>query len=350
MEAVDKKINQIIKRKPKPSGRKEQRVELLRRNEIFSNQFDQISRIAGKEFFKVKGFAEEKLSELLQDKKLLKLDYPKVKIKQEPMFSHIDRMFVKGYSPDGITSDNYVLYIDGTLDEKGASSDFLNLNVVFSSDPTDKEITVQNRLEVLNGYKSLWEAFCYRWHIDANWDGNLDHLSRFQIPFIAIGYDENNKTLPIIIRINSWTTQKDVRDNWNKVKSIQEKIFHKEKESSNIYRDLCWYDLHQLGLKYREIAKIWINKNPEEIDHHVATQYIKENKDTLGDISPEDLLVGIRSNDPQFKDEIENFELFKREYTMGESGRGRKISSPFSELIRISIKNLKKKIQRSDKF
>lgn len=350
MEAVDNKINKIIKRNLKSFSRKEQRAELFRRNKIFLSQFDLFSKKVGKDFFKVKNIAEEKLSEESQDNKLLNLDYPKVKKKFVPFFFNDEEDITQEFSSSGIDPDKYDLYLDSTYDESDPFTEIFNLELVTFSDPTDKEITIQDRLAVLHGYKDLWKAFCYGWHINPEWDGNFDHLSRFQRPFIEIGYDKSGKSQSISIRINSWTTLEDLRKKWHEVIKIQENIFHKEKESFIFSRNLFWYDLRQSGLTYREIAKIWVKKYPEKIDYFIATKYLKENKEILGDISPIDLLKRIRSNNPRFKDESESFEQFKREYIFGETVFGRKISSPFSDLIRMSIKNFEKKINRLDKF
>lgn len=350
---MDNKIKKSIKINLKSFNRKEQRAELFRWNKIFSSKFKRVLRVVDKDiFFKVKNIAEEELSEVSQDNKLLKLDYPKVKKEcgYTPVFINDEENGAEEDPDDGIDHENYDRYIDSTLDESDPLSFLLNLNLITTSDPDDKEITVRDRLAVLQRYKSLWKAFCSSWHIDPEWDGNLDHLSRFQRPFIEISYDKNDISRSISIRINSWTTLEDVRKKWHEVNKIQEENFHKEKESFKFSRDLCWYNLRQSGLKYREIVEIWAKNYPKEIDYFVATKYIKEYKETLGDISPEDLLKGIRTNDPQFKDEIENFEMCKREYTLGETELGKKISSPFSDLIRMSIKNFEKKINRLDKF
>ncbi len=350
---MDNKINKIIKINSRSFSRKEQRAELFRWNEIFLSKFNRVLRVVDKDiFFKVKNIPEEKLSEESQDNKLLKLDYPKVKKEHEytSVFINDEENGAEEEPDDGIDHKNYDRYIDSTLDESDPLSFLLNLNLITTSDPTDKEITVRDRLAVLQRNKSLWKAFCISWYIDPEWDGNFDHLSKFQRPFIEIGYDKNDKSRSISIRINSWTTLEDLSKKWHEVTKIQEEIFHKEKESSKFSRDLCWYNLRDLGLKYKEIVEIWAKKYPKEIDCLVATKYIKENKETLGDISPEDLLKRIRSNDPRLKDEIENFELFKREYIFGETVLGRKISSPYAELIRMSIKNFEKRIKRLDKF
>lgn len=350
---MDNKINKIIKINLRSFSRKEQRAELFRWNDIFSSKFKRVLRVVDKDiFFKVKNIAEEELSEVSQDNKLLKLDYPKVKKEDEYTQIFLDDEENRAEEDEdyGIDHENYERYIDSTLDDSDPLSFLLNLNLITTSDPADKEITVRDRLAVLQRYKSLWKAFCSSWHIDPEWDGNLDHLSRFQRPFIEISYDKNDISRSIGIRINSWTTLEDVRKKWHEVKKIQENIFHKEKESSKFSRDLCWYNLHRLELSSREIIEIWTKKYPEEIDYLVATKYIKENKDTLGDISPKDLLKRIRSNNPQLKDESESFEQFKREYIFGETVLGTKISSIYAESIRMSIKNFKKRIKRLDKF
>lgn len=342
------KINKSIKRNRQPFGRKEQRAELLRRNEIFLRQFKQILGIVGKEFFKVKNISEAKLLEESSNNKLLELNYPKVKKKVEPFFYDEEETGEQGFSSTKIAPDKYDQYIESTIDESDPLSFLLDPNLVTTSDPSDKEITIRDRLAVLHGYKNLWETFCDRWHIDVNWDGKLGHLSRFQRPYIQIAYNENNKIFPIIIRISSWTTQKDLRKNWKGVKGIQEKIFHKEKKSSNFSRDLYWYDLYKKGKTTRDILELWADKCPEDIDKLVAQAFIKNFKNkykTLIGISISNFLEKLKSDDPDMKDIKEDYKSEKELYVTGGTGLG-KISSRFQDLIKSTIKNFELKINR----
>jgi hypothetical protein len=76
---LDKEILKRIQDSRIDFDKKEQRTELLKRNERFLNELNGIKDRLGQKFFKVRNISNKTIRQISDDNPLLKMDYPKLK-------------------------------------------------------------------------------------------------------------------------------------------------------------------------------------------------------------------------------------------------------------------------------
>lgn len=211
-----------------------------------------------------------------------------------------------------------------------------------------------------------WSSFCARWHISYAWDRKINSLNKFIEKTVAIVDDIDFETYEgmLYLRIDAWTNLEDIRAIWPEIEKMQKKYFVlKAEKRINFGRDLCWYDLHiKYKLSHREIAKLWEEKYPEDIDLLVIKR-IKQISETMRDIkeyiNKEQLkeLEGRELDDQELLREIKAGKLAKayrayfddeREYyATGKTSRG-KLMPPFVEMIKQAVIRIQKYINNID--
>ncbi len=211
-----------------------------------------------------------------------------------------------------------------------------------------------------------WFSFCDRWHISYDWDRKINSLNKFIGKTVAIVDDIDTETYEgmLYLRIDAWTTLEDIHAIWPEIEKRQKKYFVlKAEKRINFGRDLCWYDLHKkYKLSHREIAKLWEEKYPEDIDLLVIKR-IKQISETMRDIKEyikkEQLkeLEGRELDDQELLREIKAGKLAKayrayfddeREfYATGKTSRG-KLMPPFVEMIKQAVIRIQKYINNID--
>lgn len=338
---MDKEILRRIEESKRDYDKNHQRAELLKRNKMFSNEFEGISKRFGNEFFKVKNLSYNKLSKISYDNILLKLDYPKIKFLVPSSI----------YKKKGGAEEYFKIKIQGDLKDSGdvqglniEEDSFFqkkNLDLIYEKKTRkiDKIIKYKNR--VLERYKKEWEEFCHRWGIDPKWNGNLSRLSKCLRSLVGIWVMDYGYQKPIAIIIGPWTTLEDIKNNWKDIEKLQKEICFKEEQSSNFNRDLCWYDLkREFKLSYSKIAKLWIENCPEDIDLLVIKRIRRKEKVELGDEVALELLDEIKS-DSSLKELKHQFEMEKDDYIRG-------YYSPFMDTIKKSIKRMESRLKKYD--
>jgi len=314
---MDRKILKRIDNSKKAYKKKSQRAELLKRNKKFFEEYEDIIKWFpdAEKFFKVKKINYRNLRKVSKNNPLIKLRYTKYKHKHwiEKENEALNSVLEKG----PIKVDN------------------------FTFDPLDWEIT--SRALIFDEHLEKWKQFCERWYIDFNWDGNIKTINEFHYNSVEIYVNENNSSRTrdysekekwaFFIRFNEWTTIEDIRASWKYIDKIQKNILGKQEKRPNFGRDLCWYDLKvKYGLSPSQIAKIWIEKFPENIDV-LALRRLKKDEETLQS-KDEKNLMEIVKKDPDYKKDFE----FEREHYM----KGK--YPTFYEIIKKAIKRMEEQI------
>lgn len=235
---MDQKIKELIERSKEDFDRDTQRYQLLIRNRSFLKELEETKKeLGGDIFFKVRAIDPmEIMSDLSEKNILLVNDYPK-----HPPLKTVGGVYVKNL---------------------GSAFDINKKLKIFTDD-----------------YMPLWQTFCERWHILAEWDGNLNSLrGNLKGPVeLEIVKDKKKGVSAIIIKIDNWTILDDIREIWSEIEKYQNEIWKKEEKRTNFARDLCWYDLSKRqGLKLSDIVGIWIDSFPDEIDLLVIRRIKKE--------------------------------------------------------------------------
>jgi len=168
-------------------------------------------------------------------------------------------------------------------------------NLEISIDQAHEELT--KNTETIEQYMK----FLRKWHISSNWDGEINSLSKFIKDTPIIIYDafsacestihlREQEPLPdesefdyLYLKIDAWTSLEDIKKIWPRIQDLQKKIFDfKAEQKTNFGRDLCWYDLKkQHKLSYGQIAKLWINYCPGDIDSIRIKSFKKENEEEI---------------------------------------------------------------------
>lgn len=196
---------------------------------------------------------------------------------------------------------------------------------------------LKHKRNTLETFKEYWDELCLRWGIEERWNGRLSRLSKEIRHLIEIWVMEENEQLPISIAVGPWTTLDDVRNKWKEVEKIQKEISYKMGKSVTFSRDLCWYDLRKKHkLSYGNIAKIWIENFPEEIELMAIKKIIKDDKSLKG-ADAQELLMEIKTNDPNIEELIEKFNKTREVYAQP-------YYSPLVEIIKKSIARMESKI------
>lgn len=310
---MDQKIKELIEKSMEDFDRDTQRYELLLRNKNFSKELkDTKKKLGGDIFFKVRDIRFfEIMSDLSKKNILLIHDYPKNPI------------------------------------DKSVKSHPINSMPTFA---------ITQKLKILQEeYIPLWETFCKRWHISSEWDGNMSSLRGNLKGPVELQIVENKEkgVSAIIIKIDNWTIRDDIHEIWGEVEKYQNEIWKKEEKRTNFARDLCWYDLSKkYGLKLTEIAKIWIDKFPDEIDILVIRRIKKEidKEDFKGrDLTYEELLHAVKSGflAEKYRDyfmEIRNFYITGK--STSRKSIKRKFNIPFVDVIRHAIPRMQEQINQ----
>jgi hypothetical protein len=205
---------------------------------------------------------------------------------------------------------------------------------------------------------ATWSCFCELWGIQEKWNGKIDTLSLFQISPVVLYHpgERIEKITPILIGINEWTTIEDIRAVWEKVEKLQNDIWGKRTIRANFSRDLCWYDLNnECNLKASEIAKLWNEKFPEDIDKLVLRNFRKRIlvEDLRGRVLDDMNSVKEIRDGYLSKKYKADFEEERNDYITGElkTERGiRKIPSPFVDVIKKATKRMEKEIKKLDTY
>jgi len=306
---MEKAVFKILNAYKEPWDRNTQRAELLKRNANFLKELENVKEeLGGDLFFKVRNIS---FNEIMMDKTreniLLKNDYPK-----NPIYR---------------------------LDKKCWEKLRIGQDII-------KRYTILER-----EYKPKWKEFCIRWHIEPKWNGNISSLKKFMRPPLLLHRVEDNKRgiSTIILTIDNWTINKDIRDAWHEVEKYQNIIWKKQEKRTNFMRDLCWYDLSEkCGMKPKQIAELWVQKFPEEIDLFVVRRMKKEIEK-----EKKEKLKGRVLTDSQWLNEIKfgflsndyNFQLDWNSYALGKEGKG-KFTPPFIYTIKKAIKRMKEQIKQ----
>lgn len=210
-----------------------------------------------------------------------------------------------------------------------------------------------------------WSPFCKYWDIDIYWTGKLESLEEFLWHRIRIIYFPRPKKAEkgyLAIDLDAETTLKDIRAIWSKIDEYQKEwLGRKVKKKTNFGRDLCWYDLYKFGLSYKEIAELWAEKFPENIDLIVIRRLKRDEismKEIREDINKDDELKALRSRqlkDREFLFEIRNgilakkfkyiFDNEKDYYLKGKASHGGGWP-PFIDVIRRAIERMEKYISQ----
>lgn len=168
-------------------------------------------------------------------------------------------------------------------------------NLEISIDQAHEELT--RNTETVRQYM----RFLRKWHISSNWDGEIDSLSKFIKDTPIIIYDALSaceSTIPsreleplpdesefnyLYLKIDAWTSLDDIKKIWPRIQDLKKKIFDfKAEQKSNFGRDLYWYDLKkQHKLSYGQIAKLWSNHCPGDIDSILIKSFKKENEEEI---------------------------------------------------------------------
>lgn len=322
---------ELISSYKKVSDKTVQRSELLKRNPLFINELEGFIKRVGTTFFQVKDIDRLELEKETKGNILLRLNYPNVeyvkdlKSKQRP--ERLDRYWTE------LTNQDYAFHSPG----KSVRDD------------------IMNKTQVLSNYRSKWEEFCERWHIEPEWSGNADELKRFARQNVEIfqDWDHNIQKHSILISINEWTTLDDIRSKWDEIEQHQNSLWGKKERRPNFARDLIWFDLATKHKKKpSEIAKIWDANYPHDVDLLVLRRYRKDInvKDLGGKIWEDfDLLKEIKSGQLQNKYKV----LFEDErfyYITGKIKKGSKhisTMSPFVDVIKKAIKRMAEQISES---
>lgn len=202
--------------------------------------------------------------------------------------------------------------------------------------------------ELLKRNVEFWTLFCRRWNIMPEWDGDLKSLGKSMEPPVEFYWIEGKKDVApaLLMRINNWTTLRDLKAVWGQVEEFQNQVWKKQEKRTNFARDLLWYDLSKKhGFKTREIAKLWEELHPEEIDLLVVSEFRKK-------IAKEDferrsldgnqLLAEIKSGFLAAKYK-RNFEYDRESYLTG-GDPGRKVNPPFVDAVKKAIKRMDQQI------
>jgi hypothetical protein len=310
---MDQEIKELIENSRKDFDRDAQRYELLKRNNSFVKELEKTTKkLEGEIFFKVRDMGHEEIMSDLSEKNILLInDYPKTPTHKSGGLSW------KYLTPDSGIRQKIKIFFDN--------------------------------------YIPRWETFCERWHISSNWDGNMSSLrENLKGPVeLKIIKDEEKGISSIIIRIDNWTILDDIKEIWGEIKKYQNEIWKKEEKRTKFARDLCWYELSKKrGLKPAEIAKIWIDKFPDEIDLIVIRRIKKEidKEDSIWNVMNDtELLRAVKSGSlpEEYKD---YFQEYRDYYITGKlptkKSTESKFNIPFVDVIRHAIARMQEQINQ----
>lgn len=328
---MNKQILKILKMRQESYNKNSQRAGLLARNKTFLEELENVNKHIKKKFHQLKTRAEDVLQEISENNPLLRLDYPKTKASSDEdiknLIEEIDKNFPK-----------YLICAPSAWHVR-----------ILKEKPFDSELekNILYKFVLLDILIELWEKFCGKWHIDPRWDAELKTLAKYQGPLIDIVIEDFiHDPLPISIKIGPWTSKEDLDNIWPKIQKIQKSKFYKEDASSVFARDICWYDLkRKFKLGDRQIAKLWFEHYPEDIDYLVIKRIKRKNKE-LKEENESELLAEIMS-DSSLADLKEKFEIEREWYVFGKMGEA-KFTPPFLTLIKNSIKKVERRISLLD--
>lgn len=331
MKKLDRRIEAILKRRSKEFDKKIRKSELLARNVNFLKELKNIRKRLGRVFFRVKDiffdFGSIKgLSEKSEHNPLLKLRWPKPKKGQE-------------------LED---LYIYTRYDE--------SKRVWLYNDWRDLQERIDNKFRLFTHFLFEWREFCGHWGVDVRWDGSIRSLTGAQKDPVEIycgdeGLPDRLSEFRIVMTINEWATLEDIRAKWSTVQTMQKKIWGKRESATNFGRDLCWYDLaEECKLKPSQIAKLWVEKYPADIDLLVirgVRKHFDEN-DMRGRVLDDSrLITEVKSGFLSAK-YAQLFEQEKAFYVSGKISRGGKtvkVNPPFVDVIKKAINRMEAQIK-----
>ena len=204
--------------------------------------------------------------------------------------------------------------------------------------------------EMVEKNLGIWTFFCRRWSVMPEWDGDLKTLDKYMEPPIELFWIEGTEVASpaLIMRISEWTTLNEVKKVWGQVEDLQNQLWRKQEKRTNFSRDLLWYDLSkEYRLKVSEIAKLWEEYHPEDIDL-LVTRRMKDK------ISKEDL-GGKALTDTELSKEIQSGFLAKKYRADFETERsdyvscgdeGRKVTPPLQDAVKKAIKRMSLQISQ----
>lgn len=217
--------------------------------------------------------------------------------------------------------------------------------------------------------------FCQRWNLYLDWDGDIDNLSAsiFETPIVvfdhwAAGASKINfsripqgtpQSFYLGLWLDAWTTLNDIKQIWPKIEKLQKRIFDykAEKKADTFGRDLAWYDLKKIfGLSYGKIAREWTEHCSEDIDSIVIKAFKKKNAKTLNEkfrgrtsILNDNLSLLRMISVCELGEDIQaEYEAEKRLYSTGETESGKRFTPRFLDAIKQGIKRIDFYIKQTD--
>jgi hypothetical protein len=300
---MNKEVIAFIKKHTKEFDTSDQRAELLTRNEFFLKELGEIKTSAG-----VRGT----------------LPYRKYFQKKRGE----SRVNVTKITPKGLESPAHRFQWPEQLKKQGR----LRASVEMSL--------------------GIWSIFCRRWNIMPEWDGELRSLGDYMEPPLEFFWVEGSEEISpaLIMRINEWTTLNDIKGVWGQVEELQNELWRKQEKRTNFARDLLWYDLsRKYGLKYVEIAKLWNEYHPEDIDLLIMRRMKEKIKkeDLQGKaLTDSELLKEIRTGFLADKYRSD-FEAERNDY-VSDGEAGRKVTPPFLDAVKKAIKRMSLQISQAN--
>ena len=155
-----------------------------------------------------------------------------------------------------------------------------------------------------------------------------------------------------MIRLDGWATIEDIRAKFKIIEGLQKGLWGKQEEKHNFRRDMVWYDFAtQYKLKPKEIAKLWIERFPQDIDlltvRRIRGQIDKEDPQAK-ELRDSKLLEEIRSGflSSKYGEWFEEERVF---YITGKN-QGKDIviteAIPFLKVVREAIRRMKQQIEQ----
>ena len=89
-------------------------------------------------------------------------------------------------------------------------------------------------LKLFKAFQLRWKSFCEKWNIRPNWDGNLKSLKSYLKVPIELYWvkDTGQKDSALLLRINNWTTQEDIKRIWPRIEEYQNRLWKKEEKKA----------------------------------------------------------------------------------------------------------------------
>lgn len=295
---INTNIHKRIEESRKRLNKKEQRAELLKRNDQFLQEYkEKITFDLG--FKKYPNISREWLD----------LERWLISLKNNFVLNFSLRMFCRKW--------RISLRWDGRLESLGR---FVHVGPMLSYDPGE---AMEENIDFLN----FEERELSMGGIKVQ-DEQIEGRSKF-----------------LFIKIDPWTTGSEIKNLLPRVRELQKRIFNFTAEQKEKFsRDLCWYDLkNKFGMPFKKIAELWIKYGQDDIDI-LAIRNFREN-------------IRRSQNDENLKElKKRGTDLFKDEKLLREikSGKMKNYKEYFDywkgEVIENLQETMKKAVQRIARY